>query len=466
MAEALAIVFGVLFVLAAGVAAWLLAGRSRLALDAARAGQEAAHSREALERVELEKRQALERADDLGVQLSQASQRLAALESRREAEEQAHVQRLADLNAARQQFADAFKAISADILKEQNTRAAEHFEQRRQAIEQMVKPMRESLERYEKTLTAIEKDRAESHSRLHAQIEHMKQTGETLRRETSQLTLALKGSETRGRWGEFQLRRLVELAGMTEHIDYVQQQSLSTGDGARQRPDMIVHLPEGRRLVVDAKAIIDAYQDAVAADNDEARHAALLRHARHVREQVVALGAKAYWEQFDHTPDFVIMFLPSEAHLAEAAKIDPNLLEDAIIRNVLIASPMTLMALLKSVAYGWRQEALADNARAIMNLGREMHNRLCTLAEHALRAGDGLDKAVRSYNAFVGSLESQALVQAKRFESLGVKSAKDVPEAALIESQSRAFRRLAGEAEESAGESSAPAGAAKRGDCA
>lgn len=447
MAEALAIVFGVLFLLAAAAAVWLLISRSRLALDAARAGQEAAHSREALGRVELEKRQALERADDLGVQLSQASQRLAALESRREAEEQAHVQRLADLVQARQQFADTFKAISTDILKDQNARAAEHFEQRRQAIDEMVKPMRESLERYEKTLTAIEKDRAESHSRLHAQIEHMKQTGETLRRETSQLTLALKGSDTRGRWGEFQLRRIVELAGMTEHIDYVQQQSISTSDGARQRPDMIVHLPEGRRLVVDAKAVIDAYQDAIAADNDDARKAALARHARHVREQVVSLGAKAYWEQFDHAPDFVVMFLPSEAHLAEAAKIDPALLDDAMGRNVIIASPMTLMALLKCVAYGWRQEALADNAREIMNLGLEMHAHLCTLAEHAMKVGDGLNKAMRSYDAFVGSLESRALVQAKRFETLGVKSSKSVPDVPLIESEVREFRRLPGEGE-------------------
>ncbi len=447
MAEALAIVFGVLFLLAAAAAVWLLISRSRLALNVARAEQEAQHSREALGRVELEKRQALERADDLGVQLSQASQRLAALESRREAEEQAHVQRLADLVQARQQFADTFKAISTDILKDQNARAAEHFEQRRQAIDEMVKPMRESLERYEKTLTAIEKDRAESHSRLHAQIEHMKQTGETLRRETSQLTLALKGSDTRGRWGEFQLRRIVELAGMTEHIDYVQQQSISTSDGARQRPDMIVHLPEGRRLVVDAKAVIDAYQDAVAADNDDARKAALARHARHVREQVVSLGAKAYWEQFDHAPDFVVMFLPSEAHLAEAAKIDPALLDDAMGRNVIIASPMTLMALLKCVAYGWRQEALADNAREIMNLGLEMHAHLCTLAEHAMKVGDGLNKAMRSYDAFVGSLESRALVQAKRFETLGVKSSKSVPDVPLIESEVREFRRLPGEGE-------------------
>lgn len=447
MAEALAIVFGILFFLAAGAAAWLLVGRSRLAVGVARAEQEAQHSREALGRVEEEKRAAAERAESLNAQLSQANQRLASLESRLEADERAHQQRLADLVQARQQFADTFKAISTDILKDQNARAAEHFEQRRQAIDEMVKPMRESLERYEKTLTAIEKDRAESHSRLHAQIEHMKQTGETLRRETSQLTLALKGSDTRGRWGEFQLRRIVELAGMTEHIDYVQQQSISTSDGARQRPDMIVHLPEGRRLVVDAKAVIDAYQDAVAADNDDARKAALARHARHVRDQVVSLGAKAYWEQFDHAPDFVVMFLPSEAHLAEAAKIDPALLDDAMGRNVIIASPMTLMALLKCVAYGWRQEALADNAREIMNLGLEMHAHLCTLAEHAMKVGDGLNKAMRSYDAFVGSLESRAVVQAKRFETLGVKSSKSVPDVPLIESEVREFRRLPGEGE-------------------
>lgn len=447
MVEAFAVVFSVLFLAVLAAAVRLAISRSQIMLHAARVEEELRHGQAALDRIEAEKRAAVERADQLTADLSQASQRLAALESRREAEEQAHVQRLADINAARQQFADTFKAISADILKEQNTRAAEHFEQRRQAIDEMVKPMRESLERYEKTLTAIEKDRAESHSRLHAQIEYMKQTGETLRRETSQLTLALKGSDTRGRWGEFQLRRIVELAGMTEHIDYVQQQSISTSDGARQRPDMIVHLPEGRRLVVDAKAVIDAYQDAVAADNDDARKAALARHARHVRDQVVSLGAKAYWEQFDHAPDFVVMFLPSEAHLAEAAKIDPALLDDAMGRNVIIASPMTLMALLKCVAYGWRQEALADNAREIMNLGLEMHAHLCTLAEHAMKVGDGLNKAMRAYDAFVGSLESRAVVQAKRFETLGVKSSKSVPDVPLIESEVREFRRLPGEGE-------------------
>jgi len=445
MAETLAVVLGVLFLLAAGAAVWLFAGRSRLVLGAARAEQEAQHCRAIQSSAEDEKRQTAERAESLAAQLSQANQRIASLESRLEADERAHQQRMADLQQARQQFADTFKAISTDILKDQNARAAEHFDQRRKAIEEMVKPMRESLERYEKALAAIEKDRAESHSRLHAQIEYMKQTGETLRRETSQLTLALKGSETRGRWGEFQLRRIVELAGMTEHIDYVQQQSMNTAAGGKQRPDMIVHLPDDRCIVVDAKAIIDAYHDAIAADSDEARSAALQRHARHVRDQVVSLGHKAYWEQFDHAPDFVVMFLPSEAHLAEAAKVDFALFEDAMSRNVLLATPMTLVALLKSVAYGWRQEALADNAREIMNLGLEMHSRLCILAEHATEVGKGLDRAMKSYNQFVGSLETQAVVQARRFEALGVKSSKNAPELPLIESQPREFRRLPGE---------------------
>lgn len=442
MAETLAIVFVVLFLLASAVAAWLAVGKSRLALNAARVNEELRQRQVTLGRLEEDKRTVEQRAERLAADLSQAGARIASLESRLEADERAHQQRLADLQAARQQMTDQFKAISGDILKENNARAAEHFDQRRKAIEEMVKPMRESLERYEKTLTAIEKDRATSHTRLHEQIEYMKQTGETLRRETSQLTLALKGSETRGRWGEFQLRRIVELAGMTEHIDYVEQQSMNTAAGARQRPDMIVHLPDDRCIVVDAKAVIDAYQDVIAADSEEARNAALVRHARHVREQVVSLGAKAYWEQFEHTPDFVVMFLPSEAHLAEAAKIDFALFEDAITRNVLLATPMTLMALLKSVAYGWRQESLAENARDIMNLGLEMHSRLCVLADHATKVGDGLDKAMRSYNQFVGSLESQAVVQAKRFETLGVKSSKSAPDVPIIDTQVREFRRL------------------------
>ncbi|MCC6908575.1 MAG: DNA recombination protein RmuC [Phycisphaerales bacterium] len=447
MAETLAIVFLVLFLLTLALAAWLAVGRSRLALAAARVQEELRHGQAALDRIEQDRRAAAERAERLAVELSQASQRVAALEARQDADERAHQQRLADLQAARQQLTDQFKAISSDILKDNNARAAEHFDQRRKAIDEMIKPMRESLERYEKMLGAIEKDRAASHTRLHEQIEYMKQTGETLRRETSQLTLALKGSQTRGRWGEFQLRRIVELAGLAEHIDYVEQPSLEAAGGARQRPDMIVHLPEGRCIVVDAKAVIDAYQDAIGAETDEARSAALTRHARHVREQVVSLGGKAYWEQFDHAPDFVVMFLPGESHFAEAVRVDHTLFDDAMARNVLIATPMTLMALLKSVAYGWRQESLAENAREIMNLGCEMHQRLCTLCEHAGKVGDGLDRAMRSYNAFVGSLESQAIVQARRFEALGVKSSKQVAEATLIETQPREFRRLAADAD-------------------
>jgi len=418
-----------------------------MVVSAARVEEELRHGQAALDRIEMEKRAAVERADHLAADLSQAGQRVAALESRLEADERSHQQRLADLQAARQQLSDQFKAISGDILKENNARAAEHFDQRRKAIDEMVKPMRESLERYEKTLTAIEKDRATTHTRLHEQIEFMKQTGETLRRETSQLTLALKGSETRGRWGEFQLKRIVELAGMTEHIDYVEQQSMNTAAGSRQRPDMIVHLPEDRCIVVDAKAVIDAYQDVIAAESDEARNAALLRHARHVREQVVLLSAKAYWEQFEHTPDFVVMFLPSEAHLAEAAKVDFALFEDAMRRNVLLVTPMTLMALLKCVEYGWRQEALAENAREIMNLGLQMHSRLITLASHGAKVGDGLDKAIHAYNAFVGSLESQTIVQARRFETLGVKSAKAAADVPIIDTQVREFRRLTAEPE-------------------
>lgn len=441
MAETLAIVFAVLFAGTAVLAVWLVLGRARFAVEAARMAEELRQGQAALARAEEDRRASAERAERLATELSQASQRVAALESRLEAEERAHQQRLADLQAARQQLTDQFKSVSSDILKENNARAAEHFDQRRKAIDEMIKPMRESLERYEKTLATIEKERATSHTRLHEQIEYMKQTGETLRRETSQLTLALKGSETRGRWGEFQLRRIVELAGMSAHIDYVEQQSMNTS-GGRQRPDMVVHLPEERSIVVDAKAVIDAYQDAIAAETVEARDAALRRHARHVREQVVSLGGKAYWEQFDRAPDFVVLFLPSEAHLAEAAKIDFALFEDAITRNVLLATPMTLMALLKSVAYGWRQEALADNAREIMNLGREMHSRLCILADHATRVGDGLDRAVRSYNAFVGSLESNALPQARKFDALGARSSKEVSDVPVVETQAREFRRL------------------------
>ncbi|WP_148613680.1 DNA recombination protein RmuC [Nocardioides rubriscoriae] len=277
--------------------------------------------------------------------------------------------------------------------------------------------VRESLERLHDQMRDLEHGRVAWQSQLHQQVLDMRSSTETLRRETLSLSTALRRPQVRGRWGELHLRRSVELAGMVEHCDFTEQVRLD--DGA-QRPDLVVHLAGGRSVVVDAKVPLDAYLDATGCDDDDARAAHLARHARQLRTHVDLLAGKAYWRSLPDSPEFVVLFVPAESFLAASLEADPALLEHAAAREVVLATPTTLIALLRTVSHGWRHEALSTRADEIHRLGRELHARLGTFAGHLDQVGRSLNAAVGHYNSAVGSLESRVLVQARRFDDLGV----------------------------------------------
>jgi DNA recombination protein RmuC len=319
---------------------------------------------------------------------------------------------------------EAFVALAEARLGTARTAAAGDLAQRQQAIEGMVAPLRDSLERVQQQLRAVERERAGSYSALLEQIGTMRQTSEQLRTETAQLVTALRAPQVRGRWGELQLERAVEAAGLTEHVDYVTQATVTTDEG-RVRPDLVVRLAGGKHVVVDSKVAFSGYLEAMEARDEQTRAARLRAHARHLREHVEALGGKAYWERFTPAPEFVVCFVPADAFLDAALREDPALQEHAFSRNVVLATPSTLIALLRTVAYTWRQEALAANAAQVHQLGRELYQRLSTLGGHLDRLGRSLSSAVGSYNQTVSSLESRVLVTARRMTDLKVVDPSD-----------------------------------------
>lgn len=339
-------------------------------------------------------------------------------------------------------------------LGELQQNASSELERRQRAIDALVAPIRESLAQMGEKLAGIEKERHGHYAALTQQLRQVSTDHARLQTETASLVRALRSAPSRGRWGELQLRRVVELAGMLEHCDFAEQETLG-GVERRLRPDLVVRLPGGKRIVVDAKAPLEAYLDAHESADDAARETKLKDHARQVRQHVVSLSGKAYWSALDESPDFVVMFLPGEPFFAAALQYDPTLVEYAAGERVVVASPTTLIALLRAVHYGWQQERIAEEAQQISALGRELHERLATMGRHFEKVGGHLDKAVGAYNEAVASLETRVLVQARRFKELGAAgSGSEIGELAPIERGTRklqapALLAPAAEAEES-----------------
>ena len=331
------------------------------------------------------------------------------------------------------------------------------WREREQAFNALIDPIRVALEKTELQVAALERERRDAFSTLRVQIETLAQGQSALQRETRSLVTALRRPEVRGRWGELTLRRVVELAGLSQHCDFTEQLNVAAGAGI-QRPDLVVHLPEGRELVIDAKSPLEAYLEAIDAPSEELRALALARHAQQLEARVRELASKSYWAQFKRSPEFAILFLPGDQFLSSALAERPDLLDSALRAGVIIATPSTLIAVLKAVAYGWRQVAVAENAAQIRDLGQELHRRLANFLSHFGKVGRGLGGAVDAYNSAVGSLERQVLPGARRFSELGAATGEALSSPEPIEQPVRAPLRAAGDAGD-AGDAEPPAGA-------
>jgi DNA recombination protein RmuC len=349
-------------------------------------------------------------------------------------ERRAAAQQLTAFQETQAKLTEQFRALSAEALERNNeqflvlanerlskarSEAAGELEQRKQAMDSLVQPLHDALGKVQIQLQTVEKDRASAYSALRTQVDQMRSTSEQLRLETATLVNALRAPQVRGRWGEMQLRRVVESAGMVEHCDFVEQETTTSEDGVL-RPDLVVKIAGGKNVVVDAKVPFAGYLEAMEARDDTLREARLKAHARHLRDHIDRLAAKGYWERFESSPEFVVLFVPADAFLQAALEQEPALLEYAFERNVVIATPSNLIALLRTVGYAWRQEALAANAQRVYALGRELHGRLATMGGHLSKLGGQLESAVKSYNQTVTSMESRVLVTARRFSELKV----------------------------------------------
>lgn len=386
--------------------------------------------------------------------LADAREALAALRATSDTERRAVEEKLALLASSEARLKEAFTTVAADVLQQNNAtflelagsklgelraHSAADLDARKTEVEQMVAPLREGLEKLHQVVDGVEKQRISAFASLQEQLRAVADGSARLQAETQNLAKALRAPQVRGRWGELQLRNVVELAGMQEHADFQEQATVDGGDG-RLRPDLLVRLPGGKMVVVDSKVPLQGYLDALEAGDDGVRAQALKRHAAQLRTHMDQLSTKAYWDQFAQTPDFVVLFVPGESFLSAACHEDPGLYERGFSNRVLLAGPATLVALLKTIAYGWRQERIARSAEEVRDLGQELYDRIARLGEHFEKVGKGLRTAVEAYNGAVGTLESRVLVQARRFRDLGVESPREVGALAPLEVTTRALQ--------------------------
>ena len=379
------------------------------------------------------------------------SQENISLKTTLDIERNANKEKLHALEQARIQMEHTFSALSSQALKNNNEtflklanenlkqfqNSAKHdLSEKEKAIETLVKPIKEALLKSEQQMHAIEKDRKHAYGALQQHLETMSLNQSALQNETRNLVQALRRPEVRGQWGEMTLKRLAELAGMVEHCDFVTQESIKTEDSL-QRPDMIVRMPDGREIVVDVKTPLDAYLTAVDAATDEEKEIALQRHCKNVKQRVNELASKAYWNQLKNTPDFVVLFIPGDQFLSTALDYDRGLLEDALSKQIILATPTSFVALLRAVAYGWRQEQLAENADKIRDIGEELYQRLAVFSDHLAKLGKSMDSSTKHFNNAVGSFDTRILPSAKKFKELGINDKKSINQPEQIETATR-----------------------------
>jgi DNA recombination protein RmuC len=442
--------------LSGAVIAWLIkSARAKASQGTALREQEARATAAEARLEEVQKQLGIAREDfeKLRDKLSVSETARATAETRA-LETQKHLaEQKAILDEARTKLTDTFRSLAADALATNNTGfltlAEEKFkalkegaeadlDSRKTAIESLVKPLTETLEAYQKETRELEGKRTREIGAVGEQLRTLALAQTALQSETSKLVNALRSPQIRGRWGEIALRKTAELAGMASHCDFVEQESVTSETG-RLRPDMIVRLPAGREVVVDSKVPLGGFLEALEASTDEEREAGLVKHATQVNQHVAKLSTKEYWDQFTAAPEFVVLFIPNDTFLAAAAEKDPSLVESALTKKVIIATPTTFIALLRAIAFGWRQEKVAENAQRISALGQELSERIATLAEHLIKVGGALGKAVDSYNSAVGSFESRVLSSARKFKTLGVGVKKDIEELPSIDQAPRAM---------------------------